>query len=166
MKDSHLQYVLDNKKILFEIKDLDLLILKGHLLIEELMTKTIEKLVFHPKYLNKIQLSYTNKIYISRSISWSHVDNSTWHIIEKVNKLRNEVSHSLSSPKIHQLLRELKNLYNSEIPDKNLHWSEDDDIKGIRFTVVFCIGFLLSFYEDISRLKEIIHTIGEIYNPN
>jgi hypothetical protein len=76
-----------------------LVLLKGHLLIEEILDEVISKFVFHPVYLDSAHLGFAQKLHIARSMSLDEHDNGMWEIALRLNSLRNELAHALDSEK-------------------------------------------------------------------
>ena len=72
-----------------------LVVLKGHLVVEEKITAAIEKFVFHPEQLERARLSFADKVAIARSISLYGANNSMGDVVLKLNALRNRLAHSL-----------------------------------------------------------------------
>jgi hypothetical protein len=63
-----------------ESDDEALIVLKGHLVIEERITATIERFVFHPEHLEKARLTFAHKIAIARSMSLDESDSPMWRL--------------------------------------------------------------------------------------
>ena len=99
----HLERILPDKHqretLLHLIEHLDsdpaaMVVLKGHLVIEEKLTTAIERFVFHPDHLEHARLTFAQKLAISRSLSLDENKNSIWDLVAKLNTLRNTLSHS------------------------------------------------------------------------
>lgn len=156
----HHSYVFDDS-----IKDMDTLILRGHLLIETRLNAIIEKFVFHKKYIEESRLSFSNKQKIAQSISLSEHNNSMWKLLTALNSLRNEVSHNILPEIDEKKLDKLKQVFESELhntPYQN-EWKKDP-LQGIRLMIAHCIGFLNEMYREIERFKQIILTLDKQYN--
>jgi hypothetical protein len=95
-----------------------LVILKGHLVIEERLTAVIEKFVFHPEHLDKARLTFAQKLAIARSLSLDEDTNSMWNLIEKLNTLRNKLSHSLDGEPRARAMEAVKTAYVAECSGK------------------------------------------------
>ena len=92
-------------------KDFTLIILKGHLLIEEQLCEFIEKLCNKPEILKDARLTFYQKMCISKAIGgWSNKD-FIWKFIEKLNNLRNRLSHSLEVPNLNDQIDHLLSIY-------------------------------------------------------
>jgi hypothetical protein len=76
-----------------------LIVLKGHLLVEESLDSIISKFVFHPEFLEMANLGFAQKVSIARALNLTEHENEIWEIATKLNSLRNEIAHGLNSPK-------------------------------------------------------------------
>lgn len=78
---------------LFRINDIELLILKGHNLVENAMNRYIQDLVARPEEFYKQNLTFAEKLGIMKFLTVIHLN-----IFEKLtllNKVRNHLSHNL-----------------------------------------------------------------------
>jgi len=86
--------------VLENINDIELSLLKCHLLIE----KELERIVLigaeKPKYISESRLTFSNKIALVRSFHNSKCESWVWGAINKLNKVRNLMAHNLSSAQI------------------------------------------------------------------
>ncbi|WP_250493774.1 hypothetical protein [Caballeronia sp. GAWG1-1] len=71
-------------------------LLKGHLLIEEALSKTIDQFVFHREHLEEARLSFADKMNVSRALCLRKNQFGEWELIAAINALRNVVGHTLS----------------------------------------------------------------------
>ncbi len=89
--------------------DLDLVILKGHLLIEERLD-SILMFEFDPDSfdLKKINLRFFQKLLLSKAVCHKFGEkpmaNSLWDGIQKLNSLRNELAHNLETVRFEKKL--------------------------------------------------------------
>lgn len=134
---------------------LDLIILKGHLLIEEIISRIIEIFVPHSSLLRQANLRFYQKLFIARSMCWEKHNNEIWKMIKDLNMLRNKLSHSLEPEKFEENLNNLLNLCHNSISEfpgtKNIKKMKKAD--QLRFLIVYCIGFLDSFEKDVKAFK-------------
>jgi hypothetical protein len=87
-------------------RDVDLLILKGHLLVERFLTSLIESYCFKPEFLDDAKLSFFNKVKLTRCFVMHPMpDDSIWDNIERLNRLRNEIVHKWKTKKREKLIR-------------------------------------------------------------
>ena len=76
--------------------DIELAILKCHLLIEELLTKILNDKATDPSFIEKANLSFYQKVSLVRSTGALSVWTWLWDVIGKLNKIRNELAHNLT----------------------------------------------------------------------
>lgn len=74
--------------------DIELMILKGHLLAEEEINSMIEKFANNIKYLHEAQLTFFQKICLLRALL-PKVLHQSLYSAEMLNRLRNKIAHSL-----------------------------------------------------------------------
>jgi len=87
-------------------RDVDLLILKGHLLVEQFLTSLIESYCFKPEFLEDAKLSFFNEVKLARCLVMHPMpDDSIWDNIECLNRLRNEIAHKWKTEKREKLIR-------------------------------------------------------------
>src|SRR5690349_1914719 len=74
------------------IDELALVVLKGHLLLEEQLERIISKFLLHPEYLERANLRFAQKVALARTMSLDEQENSMWELLLAVNGLRNELA--------------------------------------------------------------------------
>jgi|SRR5579864_4078040 len=142
-----------------------LVILKGHLVIEERLTAVIEKFVFHPEHLDKARLTFAQKVTIARSLSLDEDKNSMWNLIEKLNVLRNKLSHSLDGEPRAKAIETVKTAYAAECSGKvNEH--EGDDTVILAGAIALCLGFVHAMEQEVGRFRDYVGTMDRIVNPH
>ena len=80
--------------------DVELTILKCHLLIEELLYIIIVKKADNTNYVESANLRFIQKMYLARAFTKSGIESWVWGAIKKLNKTRNELAHGLSTDEI------------------------------------------------------------------
>ena len=78
-------------------EDISLKIIKGHLLIENLLIQFLENSVINPNYLEKADLRFYKKLNVARSLDESDDNNWAWDACTRVNNLRNAFAHDLDA---------------------------------------------------------------------
>lgn len=87
-------------------RDVDLLVLKGHLLVEQFLTSLIESYCWKPEFLEDARLSFFNKVKLVRCFVMHPMpDDSIWDNVERLNRLRNELAHKWKPEKRKKLIR-------------------------------------------------------------
>ena len=129
--------------------DLSLIVLKGHLLIEEMLIDIRDKLLPHAEYLDSVNISFNQLLHVIRSAIESKYDHKSWDLIIEFNRLRNKLIHNLEPPKLKILLTQLFNLYSQTQPSDEIHINKSGEVKldttqRLRNVVVDCMQFLVS----------------------
>jgi len=94
-----------------------LVVLKGHLLIEEALDAIISKFVHHATFVEEASLRFAQKVAIARSMSLDEHESGMWDIAIKLNTLRNEWAHALVSPRRAGRTQAVIDVYYREIED-------------------------------------------------
>lgn len=100
-------------------KDTEVLILKGHLLVERQLEKYLVQRLPNPSALNGENLKFGRKLAFVRALSKDPDDEWLWDALHVLNKLRNELAHQLESQKLEHLLQDFigKVEASPELPD-------------------------------------------------
>ncbi len=166
MAKSKLEINQKKLSLLFEeIDESSIIVIKGHLLIEESLNKIIETFVHHSEIIQKARFSFSQKIVIAKSMSLSQSNNSIWTIIEKLNTLRNDFAHRLSSSTRQDKIEKLIELLKTEIGDKedgNIDLTDQNTALGS--VIGLCLGFLSSFEEETDRFRLLINHMDKVVN--
>jgi hypothetical protein len=84
-------------------KDDEVLILKGHLLVERLLERFHEQNLANARPLAQARLNFAQKLAIAAALRASADDEWLWEAIGALNSLRNDLAHQLPSAKRHAL---------------------------------------------------------------
>lgn len=140
------------------------MLLKGHLVLEEKLAAIIGKFVFHGEVLENARLTFAQKMSVARSLSLDEHNNTVWGLIEKLNKLRNILAHSLGGASRQDAMNALKSAYSAE---HNLEaWEKNDESLLIFSVVAYSLGFLDGFEQEVERFKKWVQTIDVAVNPH
>ena len=163
MKISDLQ-----DKFLNELKHVDdvaQIILKGHLVIEDLMNISIEKFVYHSEDIEDARLQFHQKIMICKSISLSNSKHNMWNLLKQINNVRNSLSHSLDNSRRTKAINSLQAVYDQEFDKETRKINGMSDEAGLCIaSILGTLGFLHSFLDEIKRFKELVIKIDMIMN--
>lgn len=121
----------------------DLIILKGHLLIEQLLDKYLYINLEQPNKLNNAKFTFSQKVAL---VSAMHHDTNCdwlWCNIKKLNKLRNELSHTLERNKFIDMIFDFMTSVNNS-PEHEENMPPNEDYIGLRRAIY-------SVYESLSR---------------
>lgn len=145
-----------------------LIVLKGHLLIEEQLDSIIRRFVFHPDHLDAANLRFAQKLQIARSISLNEQDNPMWEVAIRLNSLRNELAHSLGSEKRRQKTQAVIDAYLAQA-DENEHLKllrDQPEAVVLAFAASYFIGFLTGFKAEVERFKKVVEAMDRAMNPH
>jgi hypothetical protein len=144
-----------------------LVVLKGHLVIEETLGEIISTFVFHGEYLEEARLTFAQKVAVARTMSLDEHENEMWQLIVAINSLRNDLAHSLQSPKRATKTKALIDLHKKlggtvKMPDGK----EVPEHVVLSFTISFSLGFLSGFVEEVRRFRSTVDELDKIANPH
>jgi hypothetical protein len=84
-----------------EIEAPILVVLKGHLLSEEIMHELLRKKLSHPEYISGARLTYAQTVSVCQAVADDgRHDKWIWGGLKKLNSIRNNYSHSLETTNI------------------------------------------------------------------
>lgn len=89
-------YLLNFFRHVKKDSDPEVSILKSHLLIELLATNFILKKVSRPELIQDLNLRYYQKIRLARALDNSTTADWAWEAAERLNSIRNSLSHELT----------------------------------------------------------------------
>jgi hypothetical protein len=132
--------------------DLSIVILKGHLLFEELLDRIITRFLPHGEFARQANLRFSQKLALAQGMCLSNHDAKMWDLIGALNRLRNDLAHQLESDKFDSKLDDVLSLHleiSVNDPDTGdiKTWSPEHQMHA---AVVFILGFLDSFEKDVS----------------
>lgn len=135
--------------------DIILIILKGHLLIEEEMNRLIKILFKESKYILKNNFSFHEKLCILRAMIIKTGNClGLWEIIELINNIRNEASHQLFpinlSKKLNTLFRKTEDSYSEYKSYVNQSW---DEARRVRKDLGYIIAVIAGLSDSILENK-------------
>ena len=96
-------------KLLPHGQDMTLVILKGHLLIEEQVRQIISERVKDPRSLEDARLECGQAICMAQALTGNEVDGAVWKSVKKLNKLRNEIAHNSEPKGVHDRIKDFVN---------------------------------------------------------
>jgi len=87
-----------------------LVILKGHLLVEEMLREYIKLQVHRADKLQDARLTFHQCLCLARAFDKEESNEKLWSSVEKLNGLRNKLSHSLEPKDVEAKLKEFVSL--------------------------------------------------------
>ncbi len=101
------EYEKQIQRVLSPIEDVELILLKGHLIIEQLITKLLELDLVEANRLNSISPMFSKKLEMYLAINGNSIISSGLEILLKdLNSLRNKLAHKLEPPNFNRLLND------------------------------------------------------------
>jgi len=137
-------------------RNLDLVILKCHLLIEFMMDSMINLFSTHKIDITKERFSFYQKISLLHIMGFP-ADPTILPSIELMNRLRNQVAHTLI---IDRDMIDLLLKINCEDPDSFQVTNDNERSKGIKQITRFICGAMMGIIEahHLAAYKELYHT--------
>jgi hypothetical protein len=138
--------------------DLALVVLKGHLLVEEVLVELAGLVLPHSQYLEDARLRFHQLACVVKAAVPSK-PNDCWQLVFSLNSLRNDLVHNLEPPKLHARLFELFKFdelaqpFEGHTIDKSTDSSLEDS-ERLRHVVVDCMQFLRSLIFEYEQRAE------------
>src|SRR2546428_11736922 len=147
-----------------EMENVDELVhvlLKGHLLLEEALTRILEQYVFHRDHLGETRLSFHQKLLLGRPRCLRKDRLGEWDLLAAINTLRNEVAHRLKSSEREEKVTRVKEIYFREAAGlAGLEQLKKQPDHMILFAAcAHCAGFLASFEVDSKAFRKMVHAM-------
>lgn len=147
------------------IDDTAQILLKGHLVVEDLMNKALEAFVLHGEHVEDARLQFNQKLELCKAISVSENKNNMWNLIKKINVLRNALSHSLDPDRRKKAVESLASAYDQEFNPKTR------DIEDMPEEAALCLaaisgslGYLHSFLSEAKRFENLVKNMNNLMN--
>jgi hypothetical protein len=142
-----------------ETDDLCLITLKGHLLVEEMLTELVGLALPNAQYLSEAHLTFYQLACVARSAVPLRAEDTCWEVIFSLNRLRNDLSHCLEPPRLIACLEGLWRADENAQPFEEMYVdkSMDADLghaERLRLAIVECMKFLgvmIGHYEGQAR---------------
>jgi hypothetical protein len=150
---------------LINCRDIDNLIIKGHLITEHLIDEFIENHSIARVNFNNHKIGYNLKIEIAKILGLFILNENLYQTLIQLNKLRNSIAHSLnfgdellnSFFQIADPKSSVLNMYEKFIDLSETH--DSDNISFVHFRFCVCIASLYGHISEFGNfnLKEIIN---------
>ncbi len=125
-------------------KDPTIIILRGHLLIEELFDYIIFDYLKNPSAIDDARFTFFQKMRLVQGI-FGYRDEFTWRPIEALNRLRNQIGHTLPNEQfINQIDVVLKIFFKEDFDDipKDIYSKSKALRQGITMHCAFLSGMI------------------------
>ena len=138
--DKHNDVSLKLLELLPKTDDLTLITLKGHLIVEEALNTLVKSHCNYPGYIIKARLSFAQLSSLSKALISMPIHEQVFPVIDKLNKLRNNLAHNITSNKADQLAKELVGIIKIEGADHLKH--ELSIAAQVRLVIVYILSQL------------------------
>ncbi|QDQ83663.1 hypothetical protein [Paraburkholderia megapolitana] len=142
-------------------------LLKGHLLIEEALSRIIDQFVFHREHVAEARLSFAGKVHLCRALCLRKNDLGEWDLIAALNAFRNVIAHTLQSPQRARKFDRVKEIYLREAATmsgiEDVRESSEADV--VLLACGHCLGFLSSFEGDARVFRQLVFNMDRSLNP-
>lgn len=156
------------KKFSEEVKYVDdtaQILLKGHLVAEDLMNQALEAFVLHGEHVEDARLQFNQKLELCKAISVSDNKNNMWDLIKKINVLRNALSHSLDPDRRKKAVESLASIYDQEFdPKSRIIDGMSEEAALCLAAIMGSLGYLHGFLSEVKRFEDIIKNLNNIMN--
>lgn len=124
--------------------DLILNVLKGHLLIEEVLVEIINASVFHPEKIDHERFQFHHRLALAQAFDKNDPPkDEVWLVIGKLNALRNKLVHNLEPTEVEKRVEELLKAFESAAGGWK-QFEKDSTPEKLRVVVIYLLGFLES----------------------
>ncbi|EKD7165505.1 hypothetical protein RFA42_004281 [Vibrio vulnificus] len=136
-------------------KEIDLVILKAHLLIEEQIRLIIVKNLPSPDAIKEANLSCSQAIFLAQALLPDELDQSCWIGAKKLNNIRNKIAHNITNEGLNHQIEDFINA----VP---ANWGQlDSDLQEKFELSLWSLFAQISSYTDI----EVAYSVQEFLTP-
>ena len=133
-------------------------VLTGHLLIEELLVATVERSLKHPDALSRT--SFYDYLCLARAMGVSELSSDTLATIEALNRLRNQLAHNLDDSNYQLRRREFLGRFADPFPQELL--SEFGEMWCALMALHSHLCFTVEFDRSSLRLPTLLSNLSSM----
>ena len=142
------------RRLIPKSRDLTLILLKGHLLIEELLRDFLEGMSEHPSAVRDAKLTFFQRFRVAQALSVMPIEHKLWKLIRELNRLRNELSHHAEVRALEEEVDRLVRPFCE--PGFKRSNSPRDRATRLVNTFALALGFLSGFIDgELTTRKEV-----------
>lgn len=148
-----------------EINEVELIILKLHLLIEMELDAFIKTMSFSPEALPS-RLRFADKLSLTRAFTFGNASSQAWPVLRAFNELRNDQSHKLHSQTWQEKYEKLIKCAVDRNPDLKDKLSKLDEKNTIIYIAARMFGYLRAINFSAEKFKNILHernVVAEVF---
>jgi len=155
--------------------DLSVIVLKGHLLVEQSLTAIISHYVGASGELAEARLQFSQKVALVKAfVGWAFpVEVEPWDFLKLLNRLRNDFAHELEPKKLAAHLTAVRAMASARRNEEQ-ELSLETDAGNLKFIISFWLGVLdpvdalihtmeksKAYTADLSRLGQLLRRCRE-----
>lgn len=108
--------ILRLAKHLPSVDDMTLIVLKGHLLIEEQLISILESTLQYPKALDEVRMTFAHRLSLVKALKYRDENSWVWEAIGKLNSIRNDLAHKLEPSKLNEKVEDFFSFIKVSVP--------------------------------------------------
>ena len=140
------------KRLIPRSQDCTVILLKGHLLIEEQLQALVEALVKDSRPLGDARLTFHQWLCMGKALAPGGSGDDLWKFVERLNKTRNKLAHNAEVADFEQKVDALIRLYAGERFTRSSN--ARDRASHLRSTLAFVCGLLHGMGRAFTELKK------------
>ena len=140
------------KRLIPRSQDCTVILLKGHLLVEEQLQTFVEALVVDPRSLRDARLTFHQWFCVGKALDLGTKGNYLWKFVEQLNQTRNKLAHNAEVSDFERKVDALIELYAEEGFARSC--SARDRASRLRSTLAFVCGMLYGMSQAFAELKK------------
>lgn len=137
-----------------DVDNLSLVVLKLHLVIEEVLYEIVTDLCENPEYLQQARLSFSQLLTVSQMLLHKP-DRDLFERFALINKARNKLAHNLDGSDVELVIRDL--VARCKVVDE----CPEDDPASLSELVKFCGFMMLGELNVCGAYSELVKTPGK-----
>lgn len=79
-----------------QYNDMEIILLKGHLILEQHLNCFIVSHKVNADHLNKVNLTYSKTLEMARAMEFGHFIEEHYKCLKEINRIRNKIAHEIS----------------------------------------------------------------------
>jgi hypothetical protein len=133
-------------------KDITLIVLKGHLLLEEQMDLLLDVYLENPKPFRRMRPTFSTRLAVLRSLIITHSSDRFLNAAEKLNVLRNKLAHHLEAPELERHIEMFLGILEGESdPPPPAHTVSP--VKRLRVAIAFLCAVIAGYRDAATFIK-------------
>jgi hypothetical protein len=136
------------------LTDISIIVLKGHLLVEQLLNSLLSRECHSPGELRKIRLRFPQKVALVKAIVFLPFPDELWGFLELINQLRNDIAHELE-PEFKGHLKNVRAMTKAQrnLAPEQIKPTFDTDEGSLSNLISFWLGVLGAIDSTLALIK-------------